>query len=129
MRFEGLPQLVQLANVGLGRHAHARSRTRTRFEQAVFLEALERVGDRYNTHPKLAREATPGDRRPWPKLPAKYFLAHRGIRLGREGSRTADPPFRHWQATDSQTSPPRVKLICQRTGYSFASFLLGYPNQ
>ena len=43
LRFERFAQLVEVADVGLGRHAHARAGARARFDQAIRLEPAQRV--------------------------------------------------------------------------------------
>ena len=63
LRLERLSELVQLTHVGVARHADAGAGAGPRFEEAILLQPPQRIRDRQDAHPQLARDAASRHRR------------------------------------------------------------------
>jgi hypothetical protein len=105
--FQRFAQLVEVANVRLGRHADPRPGARARFDQAIRLELAQRVADGQQAHPELVGEPAPRERRTGSHLPAQDFLADRVVGLIGEaghvgGAGHADAQQRRKGVTRSQ---------------------------
>lgn len=79
LRLEGLPELVEMPHVGVGRHAHARPGPGPRFEEAILLEPAQRFRHGQDAHPQLESDTPSRHRRAGPELALQDVLADREV--------------------------------------------------
>ncbi len=75
---------IMTANVLRRRNPDTRAGSRTAFEQALELEAQQRLRDRQKAHAELGRDLASRDRLPERDFAAKNPAPHDAVRLGRE---------------------------------------------